>query len=214
MLQQSTERPIPSCQSDSGWPSQFRHPHGWRGWLVGHFMAFNNKQRSLWVLSLLELGRSDHVLEIGFGSGSDIQRVAVRVPEGFVGGIDHSKSMVQLATSKNRVAIGAGHVRLSQGSATDLPYESDSFDVVFATNVAQFWDQPVQVAREIRRVLKPGGRVALAVQPRNKGATDATAHEIGEKLLAALAETGFTLSRLERKPLGRVPVVCTLAVKS
>ena len=136
------------------------------------------------------------------------------VPEGFVGGIDHSKSMVQLATSKNRVAIGAGHVRLSQGSATDLPYESDSFDVVFATNVAQFWDQPVQVAREIRRVLKPGGRVALAVQPRNKGATDATAHEIGEKLLAALAETGFTLSRLERKPLGRVPVVCTLAVKS
>ncbi len=213
MLQQSTERPIPSCRNDSGWPSQFRHPHGWRGWLVGHFMAFNNKQRSLWVLSLLELGRGDHVLEIGFGSGSDIQRVAVRVPEGFVAGIDHSKSMVQLAASKNRVAIGAGHVRLSQGSATDLPYESDSFDVVFAINVAQFWDQPIKVAREIRRVLKPSGRVALAVQPRTKGATDATAHEIGEKLLAALAEAGFTVSRLERKPLGHVPVVCALTVK-
>ncbi len=176
-------------------------------------MAFNNKQRSLWVLSLLELGRSDRVLEIGFGSGSDIQRVAVRVPEGFVAGIDHSKSMVQLAASKNREAIGAGHVRLSQGSAADLPYESDSFDVVFAINVAQFWDQPIKVAREIRRVLKPSGRVALAVQPRTKGATDATVHEIGEKLLAALAEAGFTVSRLERKPLGHVPVVCALAVK-
>lgn len=213
MLQQSTEGPIPSCRNDSGWPSQFRHPRGWRGWLVGYFMAFNNKQRSLWVLSLLELGRGDHVLEIGFGSGLDIQRVAICVPEGFVAGIDHSKSMLQLAASKNRVAIGAGHVSLSQGSATDLPYGSVSFDVVFAINVAQFWDQPIKVAGEIRRVLKPGGRVALAVQPRNKGATDATAHEIGEKLRAVLAEAGFAFSRIERKPLGRVPVICVLAVK-
>jgi ubiquinone/menaquinone biosynthesis C-methylase UbiE len=213
MLQPATENLDPKDKRNSGWMSQFRHPRGWRGWFVGQLMAVKNKRRSLWVLSLLELRPSDHVLEIGFGSGADIRRVAARVPDGCVAGIDHSEAMVRLATSKNASAISSGLVSLRQGTASCLAYPSDSFDAVFSINVAQFWEKPEDIASEIRRVLKPGGRVALAVQPRNKGATEATVDEIGEKLLAALTVAGFFPVRLKRKLLRPVSVVCALAIR-
>jgi ubiquinone/menaquinone biosynthesis C-methylase UbiE len=213
MLQQATESSIPKGPVNSGWMSQFGHPRGWRGWVVGQLMAIKNTERSMWVLSLLELGPADRVLEIGFGSGADIRRVAAHIREGFVVGIDHSEAMVRLASAKNAKAIGAGHVTLRQGSASNLAYESNSFDVVYSINVAQFWDKPEEVAREIRRVLKPGGQVALAIQPRNKGATEATALKTGEKLVEALSAAGFSPVRLERKLLPPVSVVCALAIK-
>lgn len=213
MLQESSNNSVPVCRADTGWRSQFRHPCGWRGWIVGQLMAIKNKERSLWVLSLLGLRSTDRVLELGFGSGADIRRVAARVSAGSVMGIDHSEEMVRQATSKNARAIGAGRVTLCQGSASELPYESDFFDTAYSINAAQFWDEPVLATREIRRVLKPGGRVALAVQPRNKGATEATAHETGEKLVEALTAAGFSPVRLERKQLQPVSVVCALATK-
>jgi len=213
MSQQAIESPVPKSPEKSGWMSQFSHPRGWRGWVVGQLMAIKNTERSLWVLSLLELRPTDRVLEIGFGSGADIRRVAARIPKGFVMGIDHSEAMVRLASAKNARAIGAGHVTLCQGSASNLAYESNSFDAVYSINVAQFWEKPVEVAQEIRRVLKPGGQVALAIQPRNKGATEATVFKTGEKLVEALSATGFSPVRLERKLLRPVSVVCALAIK-
>ncbi len=213
MLPQAIENPAPNLNKNAGWMSQFRYPRGWRGWLVGQLMAIKNKQRSLWVLSLLDLGPAERVLEIGFGPGADIRRVAVRVPEGFVAGIDHSEAMVRLATFKNRRAIGAGRVSLRLGAASDLPYEADSFDVVFSINVAQFWERPDAVAREIRRVMKSGGRVALAVQPRSKGANEATVRATGEKLVEALTTAGFQSVRLERKVMEPVAVICALSKK-
>lgn len=213
MLQQVTESTVSKSPEKSGWMSQFGHPRGWRGWVVGQLMAIKNRERSLWVLSLLELRPADRVLEIGFGSGADIRRVSARIPEGFVMGIDHSEAMVRLAASKNARAIRAGHVTLRQGSASNLTYESNSFDTVYSINVAQFWDKPIEVAQEIRRALKPGGQVALAVQPRNKGATEATVLKTGEKLVEALSAAGFSPVRLERKLLRPVSVVCALAIK-
>ncbi len=213
MLQEATDRPVPKSPKKSGWMSQFGHPRGWRGWVVGQLMAIKNRERSLWVLSLIELRPTDRVLEIGFGSGADIHRVAARVPEGLVMGIDHSEAMVRLAASKNARAIGAGHVTLRQSSASNLTYKSNSFDAVYSINVAQFWDKPVEVAKEIRRVLKPGGQVALAIQPRNKGANEASVIETGEKLVEALSAAGFSPVRLERKLLRPVSVVCALAIK-
>jgi ubiquinone/menaquinone biosynthesis C-methylase UbiE len=153
------------------------------------------------------------MLEIGFGSGADIGRVAVRVFKGSVADIDHSQEMVRMATARNRRVIAAGRVDFRQGLASDLPHDSNSFDVVFCINVAQSWDAPEIVAREIWRVLKPGGRVALAVQPRSEGATEATALMTGEKLVAALMAAGFLRVKLERRPLQPVSAVCALAVK-
>jgi SAM-dependent methyltransferase len=112
MQMQSIENPALKC-SDAGWRDQFRQPHGLGGWLIGHLMAIKNKERSLWVLSLLELSPADRVLEVGFGSGTDIRRIAARLLNGFVAGVDHSESMFRMASSKNAAAIRAGRVSLS-----------------------------------------------------------------------------------------------------
>jgi ubiquinone/menaquinone biosynthesis C-methylase UbiE len=168
---------------------QFAKPTGTLGWLVGHALAFKNRERSEWVASLLELQHDERVLEIGFGPGTDIARASRAAA--FVAGVDHSETMLRQASGRNRSAIRDGRVELKLGTASQLPYPDAQFDCAFAINSAQFWkDLPTALA-ELKRVLKPGGRVALAVQPRNKGATDETARQVGFGLAKALTAAGF-----------------------
>ncbi len=207
------EKPLVPCCDATSWRSQFAEPQGWRGWIVGELMAIKNRERSQWVLSLLDLRPDAHVLEIGFGSGADIHRAAKRVPNGLVAGIDHSDVMLRQATRRNKSAIKEGRVQLQLAPASHLPHPPDTFDVVFSINVAQFWASPVDTATEIRRVLKPGGLVLLAIQPRNKGATEQTARDTAETLLRTLTAAGFTFVRQDRKPMNPVSTVCALGRK-
>jgi ubiquinone/menaquinone biosynthesis C-methylase UbiE len=168
---------------------QFRKPTGFMGHLVGYALAFKNRERSEWVLALLDLKPTERVLEIGFGPGADIQRASRHAA--FVAGIDHSEVMVHQASSRNSRAIAEGRVELKLGTAGELPYPEANFDCIFAINVAQFWKDLPKTFAELRRVLKPGGRILLAVQPRNKGASDETARQVGSGLAKTLAAAGF-----------------------
>ncbi len=203
------------CQtySPSALMGQFKKPTGKIGWFVGQVMALKNKERSQWVLSLLKVQPDDQILEIGFGPGTDIQRVSQKISRGFVAGIDYAEIMVYQASKRNAAAIRAGKVNLQCATASKLPYGDQSFDKVFSINVAQFWDQPLQVLAEVQRVLKPGGLVAIAVQPRNRGATEETARAIGKELVENLTAVGFQQIRLEIKSLKPVSVVCALGLK-
>ena len=213
MLEPAVEKPMPVCRSATCWRSQFAHPQGWRGWVVGHRMALKNRERSLWVLSLLGVRPDDRVLEIGFGPGVDIRRIAQRVRAGFVAGIDHSEMMLRQATERNRDAIRVGRVALQQGDAAHLPFAAQSFDVVFAINVAQFWNPLSEAVAEIHRVLKPRGCVALAVQPRNRGATEEDSERTAEVLTTALSSARLASVRLERRPMKPVSTICAIGQK-
>ena len=76
--------------------------------------------------------------------------------------------------SRNAEAIREARVHLQLGSCSQLAYPDSHFDKVFAINSAQFWKDGPKVFAEIGRVLKPGGWLALVVQPRSKDATDVT----------------------------------------
>jgi ubiquinone/menaquinone biosynthesis C-methylase UbiE len=204
----------PAACKPTGIFQQFGKPTGWLGWCIGQLMALKNRQRSEWVVSLLNVQPSDRVLEIGFGSGADIYRVAKLVPQGFVAGIDHSEVMVQQASQRNAIAIKAKRVELQCASASIIPYANETFDKIFSINVAHFWTNPVEVLSEIHRVLKPGGSIAIAIQPRIPNATEATAQETGEFLVNALISAGFEQVRLETKSLQPVSVVCALGIKN
>lgn len=198
----------------TGVGSQFAHPTGWVGWLAGHLMGTTNKTRGSWVRSLLDLQPADTVLEIGFGSGTDVRRVSLITQRGFVAGIDLSQVMLRQAQKRNAEAIRAGRVALRQASAADpLPYEDATFTKVYSINSFPFWPQPLETLREVWRVLKPGGSVAIAVQPLVKGMTEEKMQAFGQALVAVLQEAGFVQVRLERKPLWPVAVVCALGTR-
>ncbi len=178
------------------------------GRMVGHLMAMKNGERSVWVFSVLDLKPSDRVLEIGFGPGADIARATQTAA--FVAGIDHSDVMVNQATRRNREAIRQGKVQLQLGPAAKLPYPDGHFDKVYSINCAQFWKDSVKTMTEIARVLKPGGWVALAVQPRSKNATDETTRQAGIGLSKSLAAAGFEDIHSEMQDMRPVPTVCVL----
>jgi SAM-dependent methyltransferase len=198
------------CQK--GWRRQFAHPSGLPGWLVGHLLAFKNRRRSEWVRALLNVQPGDHVLEIGFGPGVDVLRVSEAAEHGFVAGIDPSREMVRQAKRRNSIAVEAGLVELLCAPAERIPYPAGSFDKVFAINSLQFCDLP-RALQEIRRVLRPGGLVAAAVQPRLSGATERTVDQVDNALHAGLREAGFSALSSERKLMKPVSCVCVRAAK-
>ena len=187
---------------------QFAKPTGVAGWVVGHLMSMKNRDRSVWVFSVLDLNPTDRVLEVGFGSGADIARASHTAT--FVAGVDHSDVMVRQANRRNAKAIREGRVDLRHASVDKLPYPDAHFDKVFAINSAQFWKETARSLAEISRVLKPGGWLALAVQPRNRGATDETTRQVGVGLSKALTAAGFEEVHSEFQQMRPVATVCVV----
>lgn len=181
------------------------------GWVAGKVMAMKNGDRSLWVFSLLDLKPAHRVLEIGFGSGTDIERASATAA--FVAGVDHSDVMLSQASKRNAAAIKAGKVELQLGTAAKLPYPDANFDKVFAINSAQFWKDSAKTMVELARVLKPGGWVLLAVQPRSKSATEETTKQAGIGLSKSLTAAGFKEVHMEMHDTRPVPTVCVLGRK-
>ena len=193
---------------------QAHHPRGAAGCVTGWEMAHrpSNRQRSGWVVSLLDVQPADRVLEIGFGPGLTVAELA-RAGAGHVYGIDHSGVMLRQASRRNAAAIRAGRVTLIRASADQIPRALDgSFDAILAINSLAFWPAPAERLAELRRRLAPGGRMAIASQPRCPGATADTsrsaAHEIEDLLRAA----GFTHLSTQTLPLSP-PVACVLAAR-
>jgi SAM-dependent methyltransferase len=119
--------------------------------------------------------------------------------------------MVRQAAKRNADDVMSGRVDLRLGSAERLPAFETSFDKVLAVNAMLFWDQPVDQLAELRRVLRPGGRIAIAYQPRGPGATDEAAATSGQQIATALRDAAFCEVRLETLRL-RPAVVCALGV--
>ena len=193
---------------------QFGHPRGAAGHVAGWVRAHrsSNRQRNRWVASLLDVQPTDRVLEIGFGPGLAIAELSRRVgPGGHVYGIDRSDVMLRQATTRNAAAIQAGRVTLALGTVEQLPPALDGpFDAILAVNTLGFWTAPAERLAELRRRLTPGGRIAIASQPRCPGATRSTSLDAASEITDLLRAAGLTQMRTESLDL-EPPVVCVLA---
>jgi ubiquinone/menaquinone biosynthesis C-methylase UbiE len=110
--------------------------------------------------------------------------------------------MVRQATNRNAQAIGEGRVDLRRAGADRLPFADAAFDKVLAVNSMQLWPDAAAGMREVRRVLKPGGQVALAFTP--------CAGQSNDAIEAAIAAGGFAAPRtVEREGLH-----CVIASRS
>jgi ubiquinone/menaquinone biosynthesis C-methylase UbiE len=177
----------------------FGQPRGFLGRLGGVIMARTNDACGAWVVELLDVASNESVLEVGFGPGMAIRRLSALAAH--VAGVDASREMVAQARARNAIAIENGRVELRHGSVDDLPFAGDTFHKAMAINSMQIWPDAVAGLREMQRVLKSGGTIALGFTPysgqRNEGLT--------EKLSAA----GFTKPRVVAKDGN----FCALATK-
>jgi ubiquinone/menaquinone biosynthesis C-methylase UbiE len=196
--------------------AQFGNPRGVLGRLVGLILRFrpSNRERTLRALALLDIHPEDHVLEVGFGPGLGIERAAALAARGKVVGLDHSTLMVNEARRRNTKAIATGRVELLLGGLESLPRLQTRFDKVFAVNVYMFWQDPVAALRALRAVMKPGGMIAMIVQPRSRGATNADAVALGDRMALALRDAGFEDVRSEIIEMAPVNTACALGMTS
>ncbi len=172
--------------------SQFSHPRGPIGVFVGMVLS-RYGERVAWAIQNLDLQPEDHLLEVGFGPGLAIQAATRQITSGHVAGIELSKLMLQQASQRNRAAIAAGRVELRQGSATALPFTANRFDKVLTINSYHLWLDGDAGLREIHRVLKPGGKIAVMEQPPppNQATEKSQIQSRGEAIMQALFEVEF-----------------------
>jgi arsenite methyltransferase len=102
------------------------------------------------------------VLDIGCGAGTDLLLAALHVgPSGRAIGVDMTEAMRDRAR-RGATACGLAHVEVREGEATALPIESESVDVVLSNGVLNLVAEKRAAVAEIRRILKPEGRVQIA----------------------------------------------------
>ena len=115
-------------------------------------------------LARLGTRSGESILEIGFGTGHCLVELAEAVgPQGKVHGLDLSDAMLSLARELLKKKGLAERVELHRGDAAHMPYPDHSLDGIFASFTLELFDTPEipDVLAEIKRILKPGGRLAV-----------------------------------------------------
>ena len=107
---------------------------------------------------LAHLSSGDRILDVGCGPGNITADLVRRVPGATVRGIDVSPEIIERATSEYGSLPG---LSFSVDDVYGLDAADATFDVVYVHQVLQHLHDPVSALREIRRVLRPGGLVAL-----------------------------------------------------
>jgi ubiquinone/menaquinone biosynthesis C-methylase UbiE len=179
----------------------FGRPRGVLGRLGGIIMARMNRPYAADVVHLLEVRSDDKILEVGFGPGVGIQLLLQRVPDSRVAGVDPSREMIAQAVARNAHAVRSGRADLRCGSAEHLPFADQTFDKAMAINSMHVWPDAGAGLGELRRVLKPGGRLVL-------GFTFASG-----QAKAGVAETLTTAGFADAHIVERPKLFCAIARK-
>jgi phosphatidylethanolamine/phosphatidyl-N-methylethanolamine N-methyltransferase len=99
----------------------------------------------------------DHILEVGVGTGINASLYPANCQ---ITGIDLSASMLDKARQKVK-REGLRNVRLLEMDAAKTTFADDTFDIVYAPYLISVVPDPVTVAREMRRICKPGGKIII-----------------------------------------------------
>ena len=147
--------------------AQLRQPNGDFGLKIGEMMNRSNEHTNRLVYDQLALQKDDQLLEIGFGNGYFINHLIDIYPGIFYYGIDYSRDMVRDAAYRNKRLINAGIVDIEEASIEKIPYPDDYFDAACTINTLYFWPSPLENAKEVIRVLQPGGKILLGIRPKH-----------------------------------------------
>ncbi len=213
-MQIETERPEKSERRFE----QVEHPKGMLGPLTGWTMRCLNAGMNQAAVEVLAPQPNDRILEIGFGPGDAIARLARQINTGLIAGVDHSQTMVVQASRRNAHSIDRGLVKLHHGIIWNIPYPNTTFDRVFAVNSFQFWTQPERDLEKIFYLLKPGGRLLIVIRVQDAHSQlDFAGAGLGatvvERAVQAATAVNFENVRTQRRSAYPFPAVCVEAHK-
>ena len=119
-----------------------------------HYVANTLEFLKAWVL----LSSTEKVLDIACGTGEFERIVLAEHSTQEIVGIDISEQMLAIAKHKHH---SFPSVSFQIANASVLPFADNNFDVVVSANAFHYFGNPVAALKEMRRVLKPGGRVVI-----------------------------------------------------
>jgi len=180
------------------WARQFGKPTGFCGKIATFIMNRLNGKNYEAVIS--QAPKSGEILDIGFGNGYLIKKLAVKT-DATIHGIDISKDMVRAATKRNKKAVKDGRVVLTMGATDNIPCDTQ-FDFIYTVNTVYFWENLSQGLSAIRDKIKDGG-VFMNVLFTNEFLNKHSYTQYGfakyepEELLKTTIEAGFTAEIIE-----------------
>lgn len=188
---------------------QLGHPSGLTGRLILRLLNRVNMVLNDIALNALDLGDSDHVLEIGFGGGSLIDSILSYNQTTRVTGAEISELAIKVARYKFRKNPRVDFA-LSEGNT--LPFETAEFTHAVSVNVIYFWPDVPEMLSEVHRILTNGGKFVLCYSDQSPDNVTRFFHEDVE---AQLHTAGFSaIHSTESFDKDNDSYFCTVAIKS
>jgi ubiquinone/menaquinone biosynthesis C-methylase UbiE len=174
---------------------QLGNPTGFFGKVLAPLWNLRNSVLNETVFKALNLQPNDRVLEVGFGGGYLLNRMALVVTDGFLAGVDISQVMVTSAHKRFRRLTAAGKLDLQCCQAEALSYPPGYFTKVCSVNSIFYWENVSQALKELERVLRYSGLIVLCqTRPEsleNRGfASHIARYEVSD-ICRMLEEVGF-----------------------
>ncbi len=188
--------------------AQLRQPASVLRPVVRWLLARDTPALAAWGVELLAPGLTDRVLELGISLGLPLAAGFTR--QGLAVAVDPSPVLLARAQDRNTTAIREGRMQFHLAQLPTLPFESGSFDRVFAVNNIQLWPDLPACLTEVRRVLRPGGRVVLVVHPCWITEPDAASDYV-RALSGGVLRAGFLEPAIFTMGLGAVPAYALVA---
>jgi SAM-dependent methyltransferase len=152
---------------------QVRKPSRWVGRPFLWMMNLSHSPLTNWGLRHVRIEKDFDILDVGCGGGRTIEKLAALAPQGKIFGVDYAKGSVAASRARNRKLIESGRAQIEESPVSRLPFADNMFEVVTAVETQYYWPDLVNDMREILRVLKPGGTLAVIAESYRHGSTAA-----------------------------------------
>lgn len=136
-------------------------PKGWGGKLMLNMMNKGHEFMAKWGFSHINIKEYKSALDIGCGGGVNIKKMLAENADIHVSGIDYSEVSVQKSRKVNEKAVKAKRCEIRQGNVMELPYDTESFNLVTAFETIYFWPDIEKAFKGIYRVLKAEGKFLI-----------------------------------------------------
>ena len=151
---------------------QVRKPDKWLGRPFLWMMNRSHSTLTDWGLQQVSIENNFKILDVGCGGGRTIQKLASVACAGLVCGVDYASGSVAVSRRKNAELIKRGLAEVREASVSQLPFADSSFDLATAVETQYYWPDLVNDMKEVRRVLKPGGRLVIIAETYKGGRLD------------------------------------------